>query len=84
MQLINIVPSCPSKRLISHISLPQLGLEGLFVNHLLLLQLLVESVGLSGALSALPWVKVSFNGWSGLARDFHSRLGSSTGLLCVW
>jgi hypothetical protein len=35
------------------------------VSHLLLLQLLVESVGLSGASSALPRVKVSFNGWSG-------------------
>jgi hypothetical protein len=63
---------------------PQLGLEGLFVSHLLLLQLLVEPVGLSGTSLALPWVKVSFNGWSGLARDFHSWPGSSAGLACMW
>jgi hypothetical protein len=63
--------------------IPQLGLEGLFVSHLLLSQLLVES-GLSGASLALPQVKVSFNGRSGLARDFHFRLGSSAGLVCVW
>jgi hypothetical protein len=63
---------------------PQLGLEGLFVSHLLLLQLLVESVGLSGASSALPRVKVSFNGWSMLAWYFHFWPGSSAGLAFMW